>query len=200
MSTKVKTHFWLARHGETEWNCIKKLQGNLDSPLSETGVLQAHSLARAITLLNIELIISSPLGRALKTAQICQQANQLELKTEPLLSERDFGDWQGKLFNDLKGERYFQSVFFQVTNDCPPNGESGLNCRQRISQALVDIAHQYQQINILLVTHGDAIRCFTTQLSNDDYCDAYSQYGNGKLFPITYDHQSGAFSNNDVHV
>ncbi|PWK46357.1 histidine phosphatase family protein, partial [Pleionea mediterranea] len=65
--------FYLARHGETEWNRIKRLQGRLDSPLTEQGIQQANDLAASMTNYSVDAVITSPLLRARRTAEICQQ-------------------------------------------------------------------------------------------------------------------------------
>lgn len=190
---KSSSYFYLARHGETDWNRHRRLQGHLNSDLSPTGKQQAESLAQLAEDNAIELIISSPLGRALDTAIICQKKLSLDLSISDELIERHFGDWQGLYFDDLQSETHFESIFFQVTEQSPPNGESGLDCAIRINNCLKSIALQHSQKRILVVTHGDAIRCFLSSLSHQSACDAYSQYGNGKLFPIEFCHTSQEF-------
>jgi len=101
--------------------------------------------------------------------------------------ERDFGEWQSHFFDDLHDQPYFQQVFLQVTDKAPPGGESGLACGERIDAALRSLAHQAPRRRLLVVTHGDAIRCFLARLSAEQGCDAYSQYGNGRIFTLTYD-------------
>jgi broad specificity phosphatase PhoE len=194
MKKKQITQFILARHGETEWNKLRRLQGHLDSPLTLSGQNQAKKLVEKITLHSIELVITSPLGRALNTAIICQSRLSLALKINSGLVERHFGDWQGRLFDELAAEQYFKQIFSQVTKHSPPNGEAGLDCGTRISHTLVDIAVTQSENRILVITHGDAIRCFLATLSQNSGCDAYSQYGNGKIFPVNYCHSSKSFN------
>ncbi len=188
------TNFFLARHGETEWNRVRRLQGQKDSVLTSQGVEQADKLAQVMADKNISSIYSSPLGRALNTAKKCQQA--LAIKTEIVdgLQERFFGLWQEQYFDDLKDEPHFEQVFFQVSDKAPPQGESGIDCGKRIEQSLRKIAADKGEQNILIVTHGDAIRCFLAQLSDEAACNAYSQYGNGRVFPVSFCHQSKNFS------
>ena len=75
LEKKIRMHqtFYLARHGETQWNTIKRLQGRLDSPLTERGKLQAQVLGQSLQNQGIELIVSSALFRAANTAASCQQ-------------------------------------------------------------------------------------------------------------------------------
>ncbi|MET1256203.1 histidine phosphatase family protein [Aliikangiella maris] len=201
----------LARHGETQWNKLKKLQGRLDSPLTDEGILQAHSLAEKLKTAQVKLIISSPLKRAEHTAQICEKVLNVERQLDAQLVERDFGLWQAEYFSELKSEKYFTDVFYKVNHQGPPDGETGIACAQRIQQALLNIART--QLNgikshlplsnrrlsnqlqsnelpvegcLLVITHGDAIRCLLSLLSVQGQVDAYSQYGNGKTFPLYY--------------
>jgi broad specificity phosphatase PhoE len=197
ITATMKTHFLLARHGQTQWNLLKKLQGRLDSEITQIGYKQAEQLADSLALKSavnsVDLIVTSILTRASTTADICQQKLQCPMQTNEGLIERHFGDWQSQLFDDLSDEPYFSEVFFQVTEHAPPNGESGIDCANRFKQTLVEIAAQNPQKTILIVTHGDAIRCFSTQLKQVAFCDAYSQYGNGSVIEVAFDHQLGQF-------
>ena len=188
----MTTQFILARHGETEWNRIKRLQGHLDSPISLTGYQQVNTLGESLTNECIDRIITSPLGRALSSAKICQEHLNCTLTVDERLIERDFGLWQARLFESLTNEPYFYESFYQVTEHKPPQGESGVACANRINQALKSIAEKYPSETILVITHGDAIRCFlslcTQQQNSQNELDAYSQHGNAGTFRIQYDH------------
>jgi len=193
MPKKSTTHFFLARHGETEWNRVRRLQGTLDSPLSPAGILQAKALARSCADKNIELVVSSPLGRACKTAELCSPLLGSNMLIDPSLIERHFGRWQSEYFDDLSDHKHFEHIFFRVTDKAPPGGESGIDCGRRIAQALQSIADNEQQKRILVITHGDAIRCFMAMLEQQSQCDAYSQYGNGKVFSVAFCHRQRQF-------
>ena len=190
---KQKTQFYLARHGETEWNRLRKLQGRLDSPLTSLGLQQARVIAEQFARDEIQLILSSPLKRAFDTAKICQQHLNLEHKTHVGLIERDFGEWQSYQFDELTNEINFEAVFKQVTASAPPGGESGLNCANRLSETLQSIADNYLEERVLVITHGDAIRCFMDLLSESVEVDAYSQYGNGRIIPVDFNHADANF-------
>ncbi|MFT5759077.1 MAG: broad specificity phosphatase PhoE [Alteromonadaceae bacterium] len=83
----METHFFLSRHGETQWNKIKKLQGQLDSPLTDTGLIQANNIARYLKAQSIDLIVSPPLKRAFDTAKRCQQQLKCPIRHESNLME-----------------------------------------------------------------------------------------------------------------
>lgn len=189
----TKTTIYLARHGETEWNRIRRLQGRLDSPLTPQGIEQANLLAKKMLDCDVDRIISSPLGRAVATAEYCQRRLKRELTVESQLQERDFGAWQERLFDELCDHADFESVFFQVTKQAPPDGEPGVTCGIRIWNCLSSLAKQYPSKRLLVISHGDAIRCFFSQINQTGAVDAYSQYGNGKVFELNFLHINEEF-------
>lgn len=189
----MKTDFYLCRHGETQWNVVKRLQGRLNSELTNKGQTQAQTLAQTLKTENIDVIVTSPLGRAHQTALVCQQHIKRDLVIEDGLTERHFGDWQGALFESLSDKPQFSEIFFEVTNDEPPNGESSIAANKRFTDALEKIARQYGEQNVLVVTHGDVLRSFFAQLKQKEFCDAYSQYGNGKYFRVRFCHLEKTF-------
>lgn len=85
----------LVRHGETDWNVAEIFRGRLDVELNETGRRQAELLAEYLAGLKIKAVLSSPLKRALKTAEIIAAHHNLKITTAPELVDFDFGDWQG---------------------------------------------------------------------------------------------------------
>ncbi|MGX5174793.1 histidine phosphatase family protein [Aliikangiella sp. IMCC44653] len=190
---KTTTTFYIARHGETEWNVVRKLQGRLDSPLTSAGQLQAKKIAKLFAEKAIQLILTSPLGRAIETAKYCQQSLHSPLLTIDNLQERDFGHWQTRYFDELRDCREFESIFFQVTSAAPPGGESGIDCAKRIQLALQTAAESNREQQVLVITHGDAIRCFLNSFKEKGFCDAYSKYGNGQFFKVEYCHINKQF-------
>ncbi len=103
----MSVEIFLLRHGETEWNLDGRLQGQLDSPLTELGRRQAQHLAGLLattfTDSGLPPIQASPLGRAQQTANLirAQFATTLHL-VEPRLTEVSFGDWEGLTFDDIE--------------------------------------------------------------------------------------------------
>jgi broad specificity phosphatase PhoE len=200
-------NFFLTRHGETQWNKMGKFQGQLDSPLTEKGYLQAKAIAKKLSNRNINTVFSSTLPRAKKTAEICQTALNCSLTLIPKLIERDFGTWQGKFIADVQCDNNYQNIFHQVNHIAPPNGESGIDCAVRFESSLIDIAEQQtthaecsekqqnlspsKQKNILVVSHGDILRCFLSSIVNK-FTDNQAintqnrSFDNGCIFEINY--------------
>ena len=98
---------YLVRHGETEWNVIRRFQGRSDSPLTALGLSQAATYAgilRGVGAAEDFDLISSPLGRAAKTAEIIGAALGLKLRLDPRLEEVSLGSWDGCTFDDIQIE------------------------------------------------------------------------------------------------
>lgn len=190
----MKTHFFLARHGETQWNKLKKLQGQLDSSLTNAGIAQAKQLADSLLTHSLDLIVSSPLARAQVTAEIVAQALTLPVEVNTNLSERHFGDWQGALFSELQDALHFNEIFYQVTDHSPPAGESGSSAVCRMQAALITLAQQKPHDNILIITHGDILRCFLAQLQDTEFSDAFELYKNCCVIPVCFEHETQMFT------
>lgn len=90
-------HFYMARHGLTDWNLIPKVQGATDIPLNEGGIKQAYALADNIISsgAKIDRILCSPLSRASETARIVSEKTGIPMQVEPRLIEQNFGKWEG---------------------------------------------------------------------------------------------------------
>lgn len=91
--------FYYVRHGQTDWNLNKRLQGNSDIPLNETGIAQAHAAKDKMFGTSIATICCSPLIRARKTADIINTVLNTKIIEIDELKECDFGDREGTLNN-----------------------------------------------------------------------------------------------------
>lgn len=211
-------NFFLTRHGETQWNKVGKFQGQLDSPLTEKGYLQAQDIAAKLSRYDINFIISSTLTRAKKTAEICQLSLGCSLMLNTELIERNFGAWQGKYISEVKEDSNYDAIFHQVNKASPPNGESGIECAIRFKQALIHLANEYSNkfihdtniqqgidhCNILLVSHGDILRCFLSAMVNN-FSDNQAvnnlkkTFDNGCIFQVSYQLQEETFTFLAVH-
>jgi broad specificity phosphatase PhoE len=194
----MKTTFYLARHGETQWNKQQRFQGRLDSPLTELGILQSKDIVSQLNEKKVDLIVSSTLGRAVASAALCQQLivqqnPHINSEKNSGLIERDLGDWQGKYLTTLKVEPTYAEVFQQFTHTTPNKGESAMACGERINQALTLLAEQWCGKSMLVVFHGEALRCFLALLGQSSKENAYDLFANGSLFTLHYQHSSSTF-------
>lgn len=153
------TTFFLVRHGETQWNVQRRIQGWADSPLTSVGLAQAEINARLLGTLGIDRILASPLGRTKQTAAPIVRETSVAAEYDPRLREVCMGDWSGRTVQELRS-RYLDQ--WRARQDdpegyCPPNGESRLDVKQRVTplvSELVDAPHQ----GVVLVSHGITIR------------------------------------------
>ena len=137
---------YIIRHGQTDWNVEGRNQGRTDIELNETGIKQAEETAKKLEGKNFDMVFSSPLKRAYKTAQIIWNG---EIIPDERLIERCNGDLEGK----LKSE-YEELVDFADPNENRHGVESLTNFRNRITNFFDDILKKYPGKDILVVTHA----------------------------------------------
>ena len=154
----------LVRHGETDWNQVDRIQGWLDIPLNEEGIKQAEKLAKELSGVRIAAIYSSPLKRALQTAQAIAEKQHLKVKKLSALKEINQGKWQGLLISRAKRrDRKLYSRWLSAPIKVrPPEGESLEEVSLRVEKACRRIVNNYPQETVCLVTHKVAaalIKC-----------------------------------------
>ena len=97
-------HYYFVRHGQTQWNAIARMQGQLESDLTALGRKQAEIGAQLLAGLDIEAIFASPLRRTRQTAEIINQYVDAPLAFDSRIVEWDCGDWSGHLHSDVKAK------------------------------------------------------------------------------------------------
>lgn len=149
---------YLTRHGQTDFNKRDIVLGSTDIELNETGLSQAEELAEKVSGLDVDIIIASPMLRAMKTAQFVAEKNGLEIITDNRLREWNYGEYEGKTrFTDGFAEN---KKNFGVKMG--KTGESLLQLAQRVYSALDDIIKNYSEKNVLIVSHGGVCRVIET--------------------------------------
>jgi probable phosphoglycerate mutase len=153
------TTFVLVRHGETDWNRERRFQGHADVSLNGAGLRQAVALADALAGERFATVYSSPLRRALETAEIV--AAHLDIPVEPRggLMEVDVGSWSGLTTAEV--ERRFPDGFSLWTETRAggwTNGETYEELGVRVVRELRELAERHPGERVLAVTHGGPIR------------------------------------------
>ena len=153
---------YILRHGETEWNLANRMQGELNSPLTDKGKAQAAH--QGAILQNCDLagfdFFSSPQGRAVETAGIALGAIADAVRTDDRLREIGVGDWSGKFRDELPsvpGADPFMSHY-----EIAPNGEGFARLEARAREFLADLAGP-----AVLVTHGITSRILRTIVAGE---------------------------------
>ncbi|MCS6906815.1 MAG: histidine phosphatase family protein [Anaerolineales bacterium] len=150
------TRFILVRHGQTEWNRVERFRGQADVPLNEVGLKQAEATGKRIAReWQVSAIYSSPLSRALRTAEAIATYSSVPVQPHPNLTDINYGDWQGlspeevaQRWKDELDRWYHQPHLCRI-----PNGESLEDVRQRILQAIRLLAKQHLGQTIVVVGH-----------------------------------------------
>ena len=169
----TQTTFYIVRHGETEWNLAKLLQGHSDSPLTEVGINQAKDLAKKLKSVSFDAVFASDLLRAKRTAEIIAQEKKIIIKTTAVLRERSFGRFEGKpreIFQkELQQyweeyEKLLDEQKSQYKFPTEPDIESDEELMLRFIPFIREIAVAYAEKTVLIVTHGGVMRSFLVHL------------------------------------
>ncbi|HEX79479.1 MAG TPA: histidine phosphatase family protein [Dehalococcoidia bacterium] len=146
----------LVRHGETDWNLEKRIQGgSSDTILNARGREQAASIARKLEKEDIRAIYSTPLRRGLDTAQVIASYHMLEVIAEPSLREIEAGELEGVTTAEL-GKRFSEILIWNADEGAfprVPGGESLPEVQQRCWEAVRRLAAKHPEGALVLVTH-----------------------------------------------
>ncbi|MDQ1588135.1 MAG: hypothetical protein QOJ77_1300 [Microbacteriaceae bacterium] len=144
------TRLSLVRHGETDWNLSRRIQGSSDIPLNETGREQARATGKALTRRRWDAIYASPLSRAVETARIISaEAGLDDPRFVADVAERRYGDAEG-----LTGEEILARFPEGVA---VPGRESREQVVARALPALIDLAEAHLGESVIVVCHGGVI-------------------------------------------
>jgi len=150
------TRIVLVRHGETEWNRVEHFRGRADVPLNETGITQAKRMAqRVATQWRPVAIYSSPLTRAVKTAEAVAWHFGLSVQAHPGLIDIHYGQWQGLTPSEAK-ERWPEVIdaWYNAPQGARiPGGETLDELRARAESTVKDLATLHEGQTIVLVGH-----------------------------------------------
>ena len=155
---------YLIRHGETDYNKMKRNQGQIDIPLNEYGRELARKTREGLAEVPFDLCLCSPLSRARETAEIILEGRDIPIITDKRLIEISFGRYEGRCWNpdawDEEMPRDFQCFFTEPGRyEAPDDGETLEHLEERTGEFLQDICHkkEYQNHTILVSTHGGAL-------------------------------------------
>ena len=158
---------YVARHGQTLWNAQNKVCGVTDIGLNETGIEQAEELAGIVNNYKIDIIVSSPLKRAVETSKIVAKHNNISFYIEEFLIEQNYGIYEGvdrRNSQFLNNKRNFAYKY--------PDGESMMQVAYRVYGGIDKIRQEHQKKDILLITHGGVcriIRTYFKDMTNDEF-------------------------------
>ena len=146
------TEILLVRHGETDWNVERRVQGHTDRPLNATGEEQARTLADELRGERLDAVYASNLSRARETARAIADPLGLTVEELPALREKHFGTWEGMLDTEIR-ERFPDSH-----NGPWGDAEVMAEVSERVLGALRTIAECHPDGRVLVVSHGGPLR------------------------------------------
>ncbi|MEJ5928599.1 histidine phosphatase family protein [Corynebacterium sp. H128] len=158
----------LMRHGETFYNATRRMQGQMDTELSEVGVQQAQNAADFLADIKIGRIVSSDLERAQETAKAVAQRVGVAVGVDKRLRETHLGQWQGMSHEEVDAQfPGARALWRHDASWAPPKGESRLEVAQRaravIDEQMRDFS-EWDDSTVVVVAHGGTIAALTSSL------------------------------------
>ena len=195
---KETLKLYIVRHGETEWNVIKRFQGQLNTPLTEKGMEKLRETGKKLENVLFDEVYTSELGRTVASAEIILNENRgyrnkkLELKKLAELNEVYFGVWQGLTYEEvfLKYPEEANNYFYNVKNYKAENveAENLKDALERFLKGINKILNRHKSGNILVVTHGTVFEMFMNYVANNSIFDIDERtlMGNGDYKVFSY--------------
>ena len=196
---KETLKLYIVRHGEPEWNVIKRFQGQLNTPLTEKGIEKLKETGKKLEDITFEEVYTSELERTVNSAEIILNENRgyknkkLKLKKLAELNEVYFGVWQGLKYEEvfLKYPEEANNYFYNVKNYKAENikAENLKDALKRFLRGINKILDSHKSRNILVVTHGTVFEMFINYVGNSSIFDIDERtlMGNGDYKIFSYE-------------
>ncbi len=168
LSRPVSTRICFIRHGETDWNKEKRIQGHTDISLNEVGRAQGLAMAFNAAHQRFHAIYSSDLLRAQETAQVLAQREDHTVKLLPQLRERHYGIFQG-ITAAQGAERYPQAYAYYLARDLDYDFETGESLRgfaERVSEGIDWLVRHHSGQTIAAVSHSGVLDVIYRRATN----------------------------------
>ena len=165
---------YLIRHGETDFNAKKLIQGITDNPLNQKGVDQAHTLRQNLEGINFDAAYSSPLQRAYVTTEIITN-NKLPITKVLELIERNYGKYEGSTYQEIKEHnQYLKNKPFHLLSEdkIEPTFETDFEILKRLIPELKTISQKHQGETVLIGSHMGILRAimiYFHRIHHSDY-------------------------------
>lgn len=151
---------YITRHGETEWNLQRRMQGWMDSALTPKGIRDAVSLGERLKDVEFKAIYSSSSKRTLHTAELIRRDREVPIIPDNDLREIHLGEWEGKSTSELEIEDTEEyRAFWKTPHQYKPkSGESFYEVHNRVKAVLDRIITENTNGNVLIVTHAVVVK------------------------------------------
>ncbi|MCC8927211.1 histidine phosphatase family protein [Rhodococcus sp. BGS-1C] len=171
MTQEVKRQLILLRHGQTDYNATDRMQGQLDTDLTELGQTQAKTAAAELATRSPMRIVASDLRRAFDTAVALGDASDLSVTVDTRLRETHLGDWQGLTHHEVDERSPGARVAWRAdATMAPPSGESRVDVARRSVPVVTELCAELPDWGgastapVILVAHGGLIAALTAAL------------------------------------
>lgn len=191
----MKTTILLVRHGETESNRLRILQGILDVPLNDTGTAQAAKLAEKMSFTHIDAIYSSDLARALVTAEHIAKNHKQMVNVDSRLKEFDSGVFAG--MSQQHAQEKHPRAWREYRLDSAfvvPGGESYDGFCSRVCDAFEDITEKHLGQTVCIVAHGGVLDCLCKTYFSAANIGAGKRCGNASLSTVQWDNNNNTWT------
>ena len=158
---------YFVRHGKTEWNKLKKMQGSADIPLNEEGIKQAYKTKELLRNIELDYAFCSPLIRAKQTLDIILENNNIPVIYDERIRERNYGEFEGT----IKNVDFDYNEFWNYTKNVKyKQAENIRDFFERIYSFLDDLKTENYE-KVLIVAHGGVSRpldCYFNGMMSDE--------------------------------
>ena len=150
---------YLVRHGETQWNVERRMQGWGDSALTSLGEDQARKHGELLNREHVSTIFASDLGRVRQTVSLIQERCTADMRFDANLRECNMGQWEGQRVEDIQQEWQVEYSRWRQDNEInsPPDGESINDLKLRVAKVLDSVTNNGDS-RVAFVTHGITTR------------------------------------------
>lgn len=166
---------YVVRHGQTEFNLENRMQGRIDSPLTQRGRADAEALGRYLSNIDFDLVLASPSKRAQITAELICTGRDINIQVEKDIREINMGSWEGRTKEEImkafpeEGEIFYNKPHLYKALE----GDSYYDVQDRAVSAVKRLAEQHEGGNILLVTHTVVIRAIIAYFKGRSMADLW---------------------------
>lgn len=186
---------YIIRHGQTDWNIAKKIQGRQDIPLNERGRYQAGCLKKAMENRPVTAVFTSPQIRAMETAKAVALSSGSAVIPVKDLMEINYGSWEGKTEEELLQEdrALYEAWWSHPAETAPPGGESISQVNERCQKAWKEIKPQLTG-DAAIVAHGGLLAHFMEQLLGNESVAVSTVAHNASITTIEYEPETESFT------
>lgn len=171
----VSVQAWFIRHGEVEAPFVGAFVGVKDVDLSPVGKAQAEGIATWLEEAEVDAIIASPRKRSQKTARPLSKQSGIPIITRDGFAEMDFGDWEGKFWEDIEAEDPEFAAKWQSdpgTIPCP-NGETANQFALRVQDALDTVLREFDGKTVAIFCHAGVNRAILSHITKRPYMESF---------------------------